>query len=61
MMHRKFSQDRLLSKPNMSFLAQQRQSLYKNPVSINTSMASTLSVTTGCVHMHRFRTHVYAL
>ena len=55
MMHRKFSQDRLLSKPNMSFLAQQRQSLYKNPVSINASMASsvsTLSVTTGCVHMH---------
>lgn len=43
MMHRKFSKDRLLSKQNMSFLAQQRQSLYENPVSINASLASNLS------------------
>ena len=42
-MHRKYSNERLVSQFGSSFLAQQRQSLYKRPVAINTSMASTAS------------------
>ena len=42
MMHRKYSQERLQS-PHGSFLAQQRQALYKRPVPINTSITTSIS------------------
>lgn len=40
MMHRKYSQERLLNHHGSSFLAQQRSALYKRPVPINTSITS---------------------
>ena len=51
MMHRKFSEDRLLTKQS-SFLAQQRQALYKNPVPINAALASTSSMGEGLGAQH---------
>ena len=42
-MHRKYSNERLVNQFGTSFLAQQRQALYKRPVAINTSMASSAS------------------
>ena len=36
MMHRKYSQERLVTQHGGSFLAQQRSALYKKPVPINT-------------------------
>lgn len=52
LMHRKFSQDRLLTKQKPSFLAQQRQSLYENPVPINTAAGLTTSNTTSSIPTH---------
>ena len=38
MMHRKYSQERLMSQHSTPFLVQQRQALYKRPVPLNTSL-----------------------
>jgi len=47
MMHQKYSHERLVAKQGSSFLARQRQALYKNPVPLNTAIASTLASATS--------------
>jgi len=47
MMHRKYSQERLTSQHNTPFLVQQRQSLYKRPVPLNTSLNISPALNVG--------------
>ena len=52
MMHQKYSHERVLAKQGASFLARQRQALYKNPVPLNTAIANTLASSSSPRSVH---------